>query len=286
MNRDAGSGVGKGAGGSVRRKRVVRRRPPTPSGRIACRAAISTPMRFRGRPARFRSSRIRANPAANGRRRGVPGRRRRARSARSFENRGTSQPKFDARVDQELSNGGRLTYEGGVAGTSGIIYTGVGPFDIQSGTYLGFGRVNYSRNALKVNFFINVVERRRAEPAVPGSGDRQAAAADADDADLRLRGGRRAPDRPPPGAVVRRQLPAQQLRHHAGAGSAGPERDRRVRAGRDLPRQVPLQHRRPRGQVRQPRRSRLLAAPGGAVQGRCRISRCDFRSIARSGRRR
>ena len=31
--------------------------------------------------------------------------------------------------------------------------------------------------------------------------------------------------------------------------------------------QVPLRHRRPRGQVRQPRRSRLLAAPGGAVQG-------------------
>ena len=76
---------------------------------------------------------------------------------RSFENRGTSEPKFDARVDQELSNGGRLTYEGGVSGTSGIIYTGVGPFDIQSGTYLGFGRVNYSRNAFKASFFINAL---------------------------------------------------------------------------------------------------------------------------------
>ena len=49
------------------------------------------------------------------------------------------------RVDQELDNGGRLTYEGGIAGTQGIIYTGIGPFDIQSGTYFGFGRVNYSR---------------------------------------------------------------------------------------------------------------------------------------------
>jgi outer membrane receptor protein involved in Fe transport len=76
---------------------------------------------------------------------------------RSFSNRGTSQPKFDARVDQELANGGRLTYEGGVAGTQGIIYTGIGPFDIQSGTYFGFGRVNYSRNALKVNFFVNAL---------------------------------------------------------------------------------------------------------------------------------
>ena len=76
---------------------------------------------------------------------------------KSFQNRGTSQPKFDARVDQELANGGRLTYEGGVAGTQGIIYTGVGPFDIQSGSYLGFGRVNYSNRALKASFFVNVL---------------------------------------------------------------------------------------------------------------------------------
>jgi len=75
----------------------------------------------------------------------------------AFANRGTSEPKFDARVDQELGRNGRITYEGGVAGTSGVIYTGIGPFDIQSGSRLGFGRVNYSRNALKVNFFTNVL---------------------------------------------------------------------------------------------------------------------------------
>jgi outer membrane receptor for ferrienterochelin and colicins len=75
----------------------------------------------------------------------------------AFSNRGTNQPKFDARVDQELGKNGRLTYEGGVAGTQGIIYTGIGPFDIQSGSYLGFGRVNYTRDALKVNFFTNVL---------------------------------------------------------------------------------------------------------------------------------
>ena len=75
----------------------------------------------------------------------------------AFTNRGANEPKFDARVDQELGRNGRLTYEGGIAGTQGIIYTGVGPFDIQSGSYLGFGRVNYERNALKVNFFTNVL---------------------------------------------------------------------------------------------------------------------------------
>ena len=75
----------------------------------------------------------------------------------AFTNRGANEPKFDARVDQELGRNGRITYEGGVAGTQGVIYTGVGPFDIQSGSYLGFGRVNYERNALKVNFFVNVL---------------------------------------------------------------------------------------------------------------------------------
>jgi len=73
----------------------------------------------------------------------------------AFANRGANQPKFDARVDQELGSNGRLTYEGGVAGTQGVIYTGVGPFDIQSGSTLSFGRINYSRDALKVNVFVN-----------------------------------------------------------------------------------------------------------------------------------
>jgi outer membrane receptor for ferrienterochelin and colicins len=73
----------------------------------------------------------------------------------SFENSGTSQPKFSARVDQEI-DGGRITYEGGVAGTSGIIHTGVGPFDIQKGSVLGFAKVNYRKGGLKVNAFTNL----------------------------------------------------------------------------------------------------------------------------------
>jgi outer membrane receptor protein involved in Fe transport len=73
-----------------------------------------------------------------------------------FENRGTSQPKFDARVDQEIS-GGRITYAGGIAGSSGIIYSGIGPFDIQKGSYIGYGKVNYTKGALKINVFTNLV---------------------------------------------------------------------------------------------------------------------------------
>jgi iron complex outermembrane receptor protein len=73
----------------------------------------------------------------------------------SFENSGTSQPKFSTRVDQEIS-GGRITYEGGIAGTSGIIHTGVGPFDIQNGSVLGYAKVNYRKGGLKVNAFTNL----------------------------------------------------------------------------------------------------------------------------------
>jgi iron complex outermembrane receptor protein len=72
-----------------------------------------------------------------------------------FQNTGTSQPKVDLRVDQEVGEGGRVTYQGGYAGTKGIVHTGIGPFDIQSGSYLAYGKINYSKNALKVNFFGN-----------------------------------------------------------------------------------------------------------------------------------
>src|SRR5947208_16161490 len=56
-----------------------------------------------------------------------------------------------------MGKNGRITYEGGIAGTQGVIYTGIGPFDVQSGSHLGFGRVNYTRNALKLNVFTNIL---------------------------------------------------------------------------------------------------------------------------------
>jgi outer membrane receptor protein involved in Fe transport len=72
----------------------------------------------------------------------------------AFQNRGTSQPKFVVRADQELDRG-RITYEGGLAGSQGIIYTGIGPFNIQPGSYMGYGRVNYSNAGLRVSAFTN-----------------------------------------------------------------------------------------------------------------------------------
>ena len=83
-----------------------------------------------------------------------------------FANRGTSQPKFDVRVDQELSQG-TLTYAGGVAGTDGLIHSGIGPFDIQSGTYLGYGKLTYTRGALRMQFFTNVLNGQAPNLLLP-----------------------------------------------------------------------------------------------------------------------
>lgn len=76
----------------------------------------------------------------------------------NFQNDGTKQPKFDARFDQDMSNGGRLTYSAGYSGTTGIIHTGIGPFNIQSGSYLGYGRIGYSKGSLKIAAFGNLLD--------------------------------------------------------------------------------------------------------------------------------
>jgi outer membrane receptor protein involved in Fe transport len=74
----------------------------------------------------------------------------------AFQNSGTSQPKFDVRVDQELTNG-HVTYSGGIAGTEGTVYTGTGPFEIQPGSVMSYGRMAYTRKALNFNVFTNIV---------------------------------------------------------------------------------------------------------------------------------
>ena len=76
----------------------------------------------------------------------------------AFSNRGTSQPKFDVRVDQDLANGGQFTYSGGVAGTEGLVHSGVGPFDIQRGSYLGYGKLGYRRDDFRFQFFSNILD--------------------------------------------------------------------------------------------------------------------------------
>ena len=74
-----------------------------------------------------------------------------------FTNQGTTQPKLDTRFDYEAPEGKyKLVFAGGYSGTDGIFHTGIGPFD-GTGVGVGYGTVRYSRNALKVNFFTNLL---------------------------------------------------------------------------------------------------------------------------------
>ncbi len=76
----------------------------------------------------------------------------------NFVNEGTEQPKLSLRVDQEVGGTGRISYEAGYAGTTGIIHTGIGPFEIESGSYLAYGRASYNRGALRIGAFANLVD--------------------------------------------------------------------------------------------------------------------------------
>lgn len=73
----------------------------------------------------------------------------------NFENSGTEQPKGDVRLDWDLDESSYLTVGAGYAGTDGIIHTGIGPFDIDSGSNLSYGKLNWTRGAMNVGLFMN-----------------------------------------------------------------------------------------------------------------------------------
>ena len=75
----------------------------------------------------------------------------------NFSNQGTTQPKFDTRVDYDAPNATyKLVLAGGYSGTDGIFHTGIGPFDA-TGVGVGYGTMRYSRGGLKFNFFTNIL---------------------------------------------------------------------------------------------------------------------------------
>jgi len=76
----------------------------------------------------------------------------------SFTNQGTTQPKVDGRVDYDYPDGKRLSVSGGVAGTDGIMHSGIGPFDINNGSVMSYGKVNFTNKAFRVAFFSNVLD--------------------------------------------------------------------------------------------------------------------------------
>jgi outer membrane receptor protein involved in Fe transport len=75
-----------------------------------------------------------------------------------FTNKGTTQPKFDARVDYDYPDGRKLSFSGGAAGTDGIMHTGIGPFDIDKGSVMGYAKMNYSQKGFRAAAFTNVLD--------------------------------------------------------------------------------------------------------------------------------
>jgi outer membrane receptor protein involved in Fe transport len=74
-----------------------------------------------------------------------------------FSNEGTSQPKFDVRVDYDLADGARVVFGGGLAGTEGIIHSGIGPFDIDSDSRMSYFTARYQKAGRRVAFFTNLL---------------------------------------------------------------------------------------------------------------------------------
>ena len=77
----------------------------------------------------------------------------------AFENRGTTQPRLDARVDYDTpEKQQKLILSGGIAGTEGVIHTGLGPLDVLRGSTLKYGRLSYTRGRTKLQVFVNALD--------------------------------------------------------------------------------------------------------------------------------
>jgi iron complex outermembrane receptor protein len=74
-----------------------------------------------------------------------------------YTNTGTAQPKFDARVDYDAPSGAKVTMSGGVAGTEGVMHTGIGPFDINSGSTMAYLKADYTKQGFHAGFFTNLM---------------------------------------------------------------------------------------------------------------------------------
>ena len=63
--------------------------------------------------------------------------------------------KSTARVDYDYADGSKLSFSGGASGTDGIMHTGIGPFDINSGSVMGYAQGELQQEGLP---------RRRSSP--------------------------------------------------------------------------------------------------------------------------
>lgn len=65
-------------------------------------------------------------------------------------------PKLDVRVDWDAPDrSSGLRVSGGYAGTQGALHSGLGPMEVQPGTWMGYGRVQYLRDSIEIGAFMN-----------------------------------------------------------------------------------------------------------------------------------
>lgn len=76
----------------------------------------------------------------------------------SFANEGTVQPKGDLRLDYDLSDASYVSLSGGYAGTDGLVHSGIGPFDIERGASMKYGKAEWTRGALRAGAFVNILD--------------------------------------------------------------------------------------------------------------------------------
>ena len=74
------------------------------------------------------------------------------------QNEGTEQPKVDFRLDYDPTESSSWSFGAGYAGTDGIVHSGIGPFNIDSGAKLSYFKGDWARYALRVGFFANLLD--------------------------------------------------------------------------------------------------------------------------------
>jgi outer membrane receptor protein involved in Fe transport len=72
-----------------------------------------------------------------------------------FENRGTEQPKFDARIDWDADPNRVWRLRGGFAGANGLIFSALGPSEFASGSYASYLEVDRQSKDLDLKLYWN-----------------------------------------------------------------------------------------------------------------------------------
>jgi outer membrane receptor protein involved in Fe transport len=76
-------------------------------------------------------------------------------AAVTFENRGTKQPKFDARVDWDADRTRVWSMRGGIAGANGLIHSALGPAEFGSGSYSSYLELDHGSDDLDFKLYWN-----------------------------------------------------------------------------------------------------------------------------------